>query len=62
VAIINGSRRKRIAGGSGTSVPDVNRLIKSYGEARKMMRQMTGAGGGKKKKGKKRLKKAFFPF
>ena len=59
--IINGSRRKRIANGSGTSVQDVNRLLKSYEEARKMMRQMAG-GGGKTKKGKKRRKKAFFPF
>ena len=63
VSIVNGSRRKRIAKGSGTTVPDVNRLIKSYTEARKMMRQMTGAGSSsKKKKGKKRLRKAFFPF
>jgi signal recognition particle subunit SRP54 len=62
--LINGSRRKRIAKGSGTTVSDVNRLLKSYAEARKMMRQMTGGGGGggKKKKGKKRLRKAFFPF
>lgn len=60
-SIINGSRRRRIAGGSGTTVQDVNRLLKSYEEARKLMRQMTGGGAGKKK-GKKRRKKAFFPF
>ncbi len=61
--IINGSRRKRIANGSGTSVQEVNRLLKSYEEARKMMRQVMGGGGStKKKKGKVRKKKAFFPF
>jgi signal recognition particle subunit SRP54 len=59
VAVINASRRRRIAAGSGTSVQDVNRLLNSYSEARKMMRQMTG---GKKTKGKKRKKRAFFPF
>lgn len=64
VDVINGSRRKRIANGSGTSVQEVNRLLKSYEEARKMMRRMMGATGGgtKKKKGKVRRKKAFFPF
>ena len=61
--IINASRRKRIANGSGTSVQEVNKLLKSYEESRKMMRQMMGAGGStKKKKGKGRRKKAFFPF
>jgi len=60
--IINASRRRRIANGSGTSVQDVNRVLKSYEESRKMMRQMMGAGGTKKKKGKGRRKRAFFPF
>lgn len=60
--IINASRRRRIANGSGTSVQDVNRVLKSYDESRKMMRQMMGAGGTKKKKGKGRRKRAFFPF
>jgi signal recognition particle subunit SRP54 len=46
--ILNGSRRKRIAHGSGTQVSDVNRLVKRFEEARKMMKQM-GFGGGKKK-------------
>jgi signal recognition particle subunit SRP54 len=44
--IINANRRKRIASGSGTEIPDVNRLIKQFEETRKMMRTMT-AGGGK---------------
>ncbi len=42
--IINGSRRKRIARGSGTSVQDVNRLIKQYVQARTMMKKITKMG------------------
>ncbi|NIT13512.1 MAG: signal recognition particle protein [Candidatus Dadabacteria bacterium] len=38
--IINGSRRKRIAKGSGTSVPEVNRMMKNYAQMRKMMKNM----------------------
>jgi signal recognition particle subunit SRP54 len=45
--ILNGSRRKRIAQGSGTQVADVNRLVKRFEEARKMMKQM-GFGGKKR--------------
>ncbi|MDR0940827.1 MAG: signal recognition particle protein, partial [Bacteroidales bacterium] len=37
--IINGSRRKRIAGGSGTSIQDVNRLIKQFDDIKKMMKK-----------------------
>lgn len=43
--IINGSRKKRIARGSGTSVQDVNRLIKQYLAVRKMMKALTAGGG-----------------
>ncbi|HWF61809.1 MAG TPA: signal recognition particle protein [Nitrospira sp.] len=43
--IINGSRKKRIARGSGTTVPDVNRLIKQFLSAKKLAKAMTGAGG-----------------
>lgn len=39
--LINGSRRRRIARGSGTSVQEVNRLLKQYLQARKMMKQLT---------------------
>ncbi len=39
--VINGSRRKRIAMGSGTTVQDVNRLLKQFSEMQKMMKQMT---------------------
>ncbi len=52
--IINGSRRRRIARGSGVEVQDVNALLKQYREARRMMRSLTGgmAGVGAKRKGK----------
>lgn len=43
--IINGSRKKRIARGSGASVQDVNRLIKQFLSAKKLAKAMTGAGG-----------------
>jgi signal recognition particle subunit SRP54 len=46
-AIINGSRRKRIAKGSGTSVEEVNRLLKQFVEMRKMLKAMGGMAGGK---------------
>ncbi len=42
--ILNGSRRSRIAKGSGTSVSEVNGLIERFGEARKVMRSMAGGG------------------
>jgi signal recognition particle subunit SRP54 len=42
--IINGSRRKRIAAGSGTKVEDVNRLIKSFEQMKTMMKQFSGKG------------------
>ena len=62
--LLNAGRRKRIADGSGTTVQDVNRVLKSYEDSRRMMRQMMGGGmaGGKKKKGKIRRKGSFFPF
>ncbi len=44
--LLNGSRRKRIASGSGTTIQEVNRLIKQFGETSKMMKKMT-AGRGK---------------
>jgi signal recognition particle subunit SRP54 len=45
--IINGSRRARIAKGSGTQVQDVNRLLKQFAEMRKMMKSMTSGKMGK---------------
>jgi signal recognition particle subunit SRP54 len=52
--IINGSRRKRIAKGSGTSVEEVNRLLKQFVQMQKMLKSLggmaglSGGGGGKK--------------
>ena len=61
--LINGSRRTRIANGSGTTVGDVNRLVKQFGEMQKMMKKMGGAmgmGRGKKGKGGKKGKRPTF--
>ncbi len=57
-AIINGERRARIARGSGTSVQDVNRLLKQYAQLRKMMKDMKGMSG---RLGRKDLRRAM-PF
>ncbi len=54
--ILNGSRRKRIAKGSGTNIQEVNRLIKQFGETKKMM-QMVQGGGNKIKAMRKAAKK-----
>ncbi len=43
--ILNASRRRRIAAGSGMEVQDVNRLIKQFREAQKMMKMLTKTGG-----------------
>src|SRR5580693_9231635 len=43
--IINGARRRRIAKGSGTTVQEVNTLLKQYAQARKMMKSFSGGGG-----------------
>lgn len=56
--IINASRRRRIAEGSGTKVQDVNRLIKQFGDMNKLMKQFTNMSKG----GKKRRKGFNFPF
>ena len=48
-AILNGSRRQRIAKGSGTTIQEVNKLIKQFDETRKMMRMLTAAKPGSKK-------------
>ena len=45
--ILNGSRRRRIAFGSGTSVVEVNRFLKQYLDAKKMMKKIAQFGGGK---------------
>ncbi len=58
--ILNGNRKKRIAKGSGTSVPEINRLIKQFLDARRMMKSLVGGpmGIGKKKKKRGKLIRA----
>jgi len=46
-SVINGSRRRRIAAGSGTDVAEVNKLLKQFDETRKLMKMMSGSGGKK---------------
>jgi signal recognition particle subunit SRP54 len=53
--LINGSRRRRIAQGSGTTVQEVNQLLKQYGQAKKMMKSFSGGMLGKKMMGKMKL-------
>lgn len=57
--IIKGSRRMRIARGSGTTVQDVNKLLKQFTQMNKMVRQLTATGTGKKRR---RRSKGSFPF
>ena len=58
--IINASRKKRIAAGSGTSVEEVNKLLKQFEQMLKMMKQFTNMG--KTKQGKRMLGKMKLPF
>lgn len=51
--VLNGSRRKRIASGSGTSVQEVNKLLKQFDETRKMMKMMTKSGNAARLMGRK---------
>ncbi len=53
-SLLNGSRRARIAAGSGTSVQEVNALLKQFTQMKKMMKMMTVGGGAKGKKKKKK--------
>ena len=56
--ILNGSRRRRIASGSGTSVEDVNRLLKQFEQTKKMMKQFSGM----EKRGMRGMGKMKIPF
>jgi signal recognition particle subunit SRP54 len=60
--IINSSRKKRIAGGSGTEIRDINKLLKQFDQARKMMKKLTGGGGKKHQRMSRRFSKQMFPF
>lgn len=57
--ILNASRKKRIAAGSGTSIQEINRLLNQFDQAKKLVRQFSGSIRGKKR-GKGRMNK--FPF
>jgi signal recognition particle subunit SRP54 len=59
--IINGARRRRIAKGSGTSVQEVNNLLKQYAQMRKMMKSFTGGGFLGKRLGTLKLPPGFGP-
>ncbi|MEE9342451.1 MAG: signal recognition particle protein [Gammaproteobacteria bacterium] len=59
---IKGSRRKRIANGSGTQVQDVNRLLKQFMQMKKMMKKMSGGGMKKMMRGMKGKMPQGFPF
>ena len=62
-AIINPSRKRRIAKGAGVNIAEVNKLMKQYEQSKKMMKQMSGMMGGKgKKKGKFSMPKLPFGF
>jgi len=51
--VINGSRRKRIAKGSGTTVEDINKLLRQFDQMKKLMKQFSGMGGKRRMFGKK---------
>ena len=58
--VLNASRRLRIAKGSGTSVEEVNKLLKQYEQIKKMMKQFSDMG--KSKQGRRQMGKMKFPF
>jgi signal recognition particle subunit SRP54 len=58
--LINGSRRNRIAAGSGVTVGEVSRLVKQFQDVQKMMKKMGGLGS-RKGKGKRRAAPALPP-
>jgi len=57
--LINGARRRRIAKGSGTSVQEVNNLLRQYAQMRKMMKSFSGCGFLGKRLGKLKLPMGF---
>ena len=62
-SILNSSRKKRIAAGSGTQVVDVNRLLKQFEQMQQLTKQMAGMSGGKMARRMSRLGKfKGFPF
>jgi signal recognition particle subunit SRP54 len=60
--LLNASRKKRIAAGSGTSVEEVNRLLKQFEQIKKLMKQFSDMGRGGGKKGRGGFGKMKLPF
>jgi signal recognition particle subunit SRP54 len=60
--IINGSRRRRIADGSGTTLPEVNRVLKDFEQSKKMMKQLMKGGKGGKRGKKIKMPKGVGPM
>jgi signal recognition particle subunit SRP54 len=58
--VLNASRKQRVAKGSGTSVEEINKLLKSYDQIKKMMKQF--ADMSKTKQGRRQMGKMKFPF
>jgi signal recognition particle subunit SRP54 len=61
-SILNGSRRLRIAKGSGTSVQEVNQLLKRFVEAQKVVKQLQKLGGKGMLRGMGKLGRGMLPF
>ena len=61
-AIINPSRKRRIAKGAGVDISEVNKLIKQFEQSKKMMKQMSGMMGGKGKRRRGGMPKLPFGF
>ena len=58
--VLNGSRKQRVAKGSGTTVEEINKLLKGYEQIKKMMKQFSDMG--KSKQGRRQMSKMKFPF
>ncbi len=52
-SLLNPSRKRRIANGAGVDIAEVNRLVKQFEQARKMMKQLPGMMGGAGKRGRR---------
>ena len=60
--LLNASRKRRIAKGSGTSVQQINQLVQQLSQMNRMMKQMTGGSAPRKKRSKRRVIRGNFPF